>query len=148
MPIYLGCLGFAITPQAFARLCTFNVVLAFSMSSSAHKYMSSLRWGSWDGMTQADASPPPPPPSSRETKAEREERLRREEIRKERAKERERERRLEAKDAHGFKRSKTTRDRDRDVSEKMALGQVLCCPSRPLLGKTQNWAPFSRKGLR
>jgi len=53
--------------------------------------------------------------------------MRREDIRKERARERERERRLEAKDAHGFKKSKLTRDRDRDVSEKMALGQV-CCP--------------------
>ena len=50
--------------------------------------------------------------------------MRREDIRKERARERERERRLEAKDAHGFKKSKLTRDRDRDVSEKMALGQV------------------------
>ncbi len=38
--------------------------------------------------------------------------------------ERERERRLEAKDAHGGKRSKLTRDRDRDISEKVALGQV------------------------
>ena len=31
---------------------------------------------------------------------------------------------MEAKDAHGFKKSKLTRDRDRDVSEKMALGQA------------------------
>ena len=38
--------------------------------------------------------------------------------------ERERERRLESRDAHGGKRSKLTRDRDRDVSEKIALGQV------------------------
>ena len=56
--------------------------------------------------------------------------MRREDIRKERARERERERRLEAKDAHGFKKSKLTRDRDRDVSEKMALGQVIP-PSSP-----------------
>lgn len=74
--------------------------------------------------------PPPPPPSGREsvkeTPAERAERMRREDIRKERHRERERERRLEAKDAHGFKKSKLTRDRDRDVSEKMALGQVSC----------------------
>ena len=38
--------------------------------------------------------------------------------------ERERERRLEAKEAHGAKRSKLTRDRDRDVSERIALGQA------------------------
>lgn len=71
-----------------------------------------------------DELPPPPPPSGKESASERAERLRREDIRKERARERERERRLEAKDAHGFKKSKLTRDRDRDVSEKMALGQV------------------------
>jgi hypothetical protein len=45
-------------------------------------------------------------------------------VRRERQKERERERRLEARDAHGGKRSKLTRDRDRDVSERIALGQV------------------------
>ena len=60
---------------------------------------------------------------------ERAERVRREEIREERRRERERERRLEAKDAHGGKKSKLTRDRERDVSEKIALGQV----RRPLL---------------
>ena len=38
--------------------------------------------------------------------------------------ERERERRLDARDAHGGKRSKLTRDRERDISEKIALGQV------------------------
>jgi SNW domain-containing protein 1 len=59
-----------------------------------------------------------------ETKEEREERQRRDEIRRERQRERERERRLEAKDAHGFKRSKVTRDRDRDISEKIALGMA------------------------
>jgi len=59
-----------------------------------------------------------------ETREEREERRRREELREERRRERERERRLEAKDAHGFKRSKITRDRDRDVSEKIALGMA------------------------
>ena len=42
----------------------------------------------------------------------------------ERGRERERERRLEARDAHGGKRSKLTRDRDRDIGEKIALGQV------------------------
>ena len=38
--------------------------------------------------------------------------------------ERERERRLEAKEAHGYKKSKLTRDRDRDISEKVALGMA------------------------
>ena len=74
--------------------------------------------------------PPPPPSSGKETPSERAERIRREDIRKERARERERERRLEAKDAHGFKKSKLTRDRDRDVSEKMALGQVVLAPAK------------------
>lgn len=54
----------------------------------------------------------------------REERRQRDDIRHERKSERERERRLEARDAHGGKRSKLTRDRDRDISEKVALGQV------------------------
>lgn len=58
----------------------------------------------------------------RETKEEREERMRREKIREERRRERERERRLEAKDAATGKKSKITRDRDRDISEKVALG--------------------------
>ena len=83
--------------------------------------------------------PPPPPPSGKETPSERAERLRREEIRKERARERERERRLEAKDAHGFKKSKLTRDRDRDVSEKMALGQVGLCRAGFALLETRGW---------
>lgn len=43
-------------------------------------------------------------------------------IREERRRERERERRLEAKDAHGGKKSKLTRDRDRDISEKVRRG--------------------------
>ncbi|CAK9153140.1 unnamed protein product [Ilex paraguariensis] len=60
----------------------------------------------------------------RETKEEREERLQREKIREERRRERERERRLEAKDAAMGKKSKLTRDRDRDVSEKVALGMA------------------------
>lgn len=59
-----------------------------------------------------------------ESREEREERRKREEIREERRRERERERRLEAKDAHGFKKSKLTRDRDRDISEKIALGMA------------------------
>lgn len=60
----------------------------------------------------------------RETKEEREERLHREKIREERRRERERERRLEAKDAAMGKKSKITRDRDRDISEKVALGMA------------------------
>ncbi|CAL5230031.1 g13476 [Coccomyxa viridis] len=72
-----------------------------------------------------EALPPPPPPGrERESKEERAERMRREEIREERRRERERERRLEAKDAHGHKKSKLTRDRERDISEKIALGQA------------------------
>lgn len=90
------------------------------------------------------STPPPPPPPAfqvedgergrgedredrdryRESSEERRERLKREELRKERARERERERRLEAKGEHGFKRSKLTRDRDRDISEKVALGMA------------------------
>ncbi|DBA77030.1 hypothetical protein WJX77_001964 [Trebouxia sp. C0004] len=71
--------------------------------------------------------PGPPsrgPPGERETAEERAERRRRDEIRGERKRERERERRLDAKDAHGVKKSKLTRDRDRDISEKIALGQA------------------------
>ena len=41
-----------------------------------------------------------------------------------RHRERERERRLDEKDRHGVKKSKLTRDSDRDVSEKIALGQA------------------------
>eukprot|EP00252_Welwitschia_mirabilis_P007427 TRINITY_DN1877_c0_g1_i1.p1 TRINITY_DN1877_c0_g1~~TRINITY_DN1877_c0_g1_i1.p1 ORF type:complete len:598 (+),score=141.89 TRINITY_DN1877_c0_g1_i1:240-2033(+) len=69
-----------------------------------------------------------PLPDSRnevkETKEEREERLKREALREERRRERERERRLEAKEGHLSKKSKITRDRDRDVSEKIALGMA------------------------
>lgn len=54
----------------------------------------------------------------------REEQRRRDEIREQRRKERERERRLEARNAHGYKRSKLTRDKDRDISEKIALGMA------------------------
>jgi SNW domain-containing protein 1 len=59
-----------------------------------------------------------------EPREEREERRRREEIRKDRRRERERERRLESKEAHGYKRSKVTRDRERDISERVALGMA------------------------
>lgn len=86
------------------------------------------------GVQEDDLPPPPSRPSARETPQERAERQRREDIRRERARERERERRLEAKDAHGYKKSKLTRDRDRDVSEKMALGQVGCLSLRCLAG--------------
>ncbi|GAV89766.1 SKIP_SNW domain-containing protein [Cephalotus follicularis] len=60
----------------------------------------------------------------KETREERESRLQREKIREERRRERERERRLEAKDAAVGKKSKITRDRDRDISEKVALGMA------------------------
>ncbi|KAM0969652.1 hypothetical protein TB2_017495 [Malus domestica] len=60
----------------------------------------------------------------KETREEKEERMRREKIREERRKERERERRLEAKDVAMGKKSKITRDRDRDISEKVALGMA------------------------
>ncbi|XP_057456954.1 SNW/SKI-interacting protein A-like [Lotus japonicus] len=60
----------------------------------------------------------------KESREEREDRLQREKIREERRKERERERRLEAKDAAMGKKSKITRDRDRDISEKVALGMA------------------------
>jgi SNW domain-containing protein 1 len=66
----------------------------------------------------------PEPVAENESAEARRERLRREEIREERRRERERERRLEARDAHGAKRSKLTRDRERDVSERVALGQA------------------------
>ncbi|XP_026413011.1 SNW/SKI-interacting protein A-like [Papaver somniferum] len=62
--------------------------------------------------------------NDRESREEREERLKREKIREERKRERERERRLEAKDAATGKKSKIIRDRDRDVSEKVALGMA------------------------
>ncbi|XP_010939731.1 SNW/SKI-interacting protein A [Elaeis guineensis] len=60
----------------------------------------------------------------KETREEREERLQRDKLREERRRERERERRLEAKEAAMGKKSKITRDRDRDISEKVALGMA------------------------
>ncbi|CAI9100424.1 OLC1v1037426C1 [Oldenlandia corymbosa var. corymbosa] len=54
----------------------------------------------------------------------REEKLQRDNIREERRNERKRERRLEAKDSATGKRSKLTRDKDRDISEKVALGMA------------------------
>eukprot|EP01018_Ginkgo_biloba_P030138 Gb_08010 [translate_table: standard] len=65
-----------------------------------------------------------PKENIRETNEEREERLKREALREERRRERERERRLEAKEGHVGKKSKITRDRDRDISEKVALGMA------------------------
>lgn len=70
------------------------------------------------------------PPPRKETREEREERLQRDKIREERRRERERERRLEAKDAAMGKKSKITRDRDRDISEKVALGMANTGASR------------------
>eukprot|EP00775_Hariotina_reticulata_P013718 gene13718-13840_t len=62
---------------------------------------------------------------SQESAQEREERRRRDEIREERRRERERERRLETRDGAGpSKKSKLTRDRERDVGEKIALGMA------------------------
>ncbi|XP_009776036.1 SNW/SKI-interacting protein A [Nicotiana tabacum] len=66
----------------------------------------------------------------KESREDREERSQREKIREERRRERERERRLEAKDAAMGKKSKITRDRDRDVSEKVALGMASTGTSR------------------
>jgi SNW domain-containing protein 1 len=60
----------------------------------------------------------------KESREEKEERLGREKIRMERRKEREKEKRIEAKDAAMGKKRKITRDRDRDISEKVALGMA------------------------
>lgn len=67
---------------------------------------------------------PTAPPCTRPQ--EREERRRRDEIREERRRERERERRLESREggAGGSKKSKITRDRERDVGERIALGMA------------------------
>jgi SNW domain-containing protein 1 len=60
-----------------------------------------------------------------ESREEREERRRRDDLREERRRERERERRLEARDGHGpAKKSKLTRDRERDIGERVALGMA------------------------
>jgi len=71
-----------------------------------------------------DLPPPPPRPGYQESREEAEARRKRDEVREERRRERERERRLEAKEAHGAKKSKITRDRERDISEKVALGMA------------------------
>ncbi|XP_008812966.3 SNW/SKI-interacting protein A-like [Phoenix dactylifera] len=67
----------------------------------------------------------------KELREDREERLQRDKIREERRRERERERRLEAKEAAMGKKSKITRDRDRDISEKVALGMASTGAGRP-----------------
>mmetsp|Transcript_9525 Transcript_9525/g.11055 ORF Transcript_9525/g.11055 Transcript_9525/m.11055 type:complete len:590 (+) Transcript_9525:98-1867(+) len=59
----------------------------------------------------------------RETREERRERLEREQLREERKRERNRERLMEEKDGGG-KKSKLTRDRERDIGERIALGQA------------------------
>ncbi|XP_020255852.1 SNW/SKI-interacting protein [Asparagus officinalis] len=71
-----------------------------------------------------DDMPADRPEPRRETREEREQRMERDKLREERRRERERERRLEARDAAMGKKSKLTRDRDRDVSEKVALGMA------------------------
>ncbi|KAG6515742.1 SNW/SKI-interacting protein A-like [Zingiber officinale] len=71
-----------------------------------------------------DAEIGEPQEQRRENREEREERLQRDKIRVERKRERERERRLESRDAAMGKKSKITRDRDRDISEKVALGMA------------------------
>ena len=68
--------------------------------------------------------PHEPREQRRESREGREARIERDRIREERRRERERERRLEAKDAAMGKKSKITRDRDRDISEKIALGMA------------------------
>lgn len=77
-------------------------------------------------VVEEDNGLPPPPvrDDNYESAEEREARRKRDEIREERRRERERERRLEAKEAHGSKKSKLTRDRERDIGEKMALGMA------------------------
>ncbi|KAI3458586.1 hypothetical protein Pfo_015249 [Paulownia fortunei] len=92
------------------------------VASAAAVPMPSERGGINDGEMSVDYERVRDVP--KETKEEREERLHREKIREERRKERERERRLEAKDAAMGKKSKITRDRDRDISEKVALGMA------------------------
>ena len=74
-----------------------------------------------------------------ETKDERDSRMQRDMLREERRRERERERRLAEKEGGAIsKKSKLTRDRDRDIGEKIALGQVLSALKRkdvPLLSR-------------
>uniref|UniRef100_A0A0D9VLA9 SKI-interacting protein SKIP SNW domain-containing protein n=1 Tax=Leersia perrieri TaxID=77586 RepID=A0A0D9VLA9_9ORYZ len=80
--------------------------------------------GAVDDRDEEDMDLEQPREQRRETREEREARIERDRIREERRRERERERRLEARDAAMGKKSKLTRDRDRDVSEKIALGMA------------------------
>jgi SNW domain-containing protein 1 len=84
------------------------------------------------GSRRADSLPPPPQMDGRdggggrehrETRQEAAERRERENLRQDRRRERERELRLAEKGKHS-RGSALTRDRDRDVSEKIALGQA------------------------
>jgi SNW domain-containing protein 1 len=79
--------------------------------------------GGGGGGDGAAAAPPPPPPPD-ETPADRAARERRDEIRAQRRAERERDARLAGADGRAGKKSKATRDADRDVSERVALGQA------------------------
>ena len=69
-----------------------------------------------------------------------------------RQRERERERRLDERDRHGVKKSKLTRDSDRDISEKIALGQAnvgggtgvvpaVCCLQQEAWCQCCGWSP-------
>ncbi|XP_065852312.1 SNW/SKI-interacting protein A [Euphorbia lathyris] len=100
--------------------------LSASMPSDKHVMDDVDMGGDYERVRERDKDPHPP----KETREEREERLQREKIREERRRERERERRLEAKDAAMGKKSKITRDRDRDISEKVALGMASAGGSR------------------
>lgn len=82
------------------------------------------------GSSRAGSLPPPPPQlggrdegGRGETRQEAAERREREQLRQDRRREREREMRLAEKGKHS-RGSALTRDRDRDVSEKIALGQA------------------------
>jgi len=77
-----------------------------------------------DGVAVNYPPPPPRPETAGETAEAREERKKREQVRSERRNERERERRREEQGQAGGKKSKITRDHDRDISEKIALGQA------------------------
>lgn len=76
-----------------------------------------------DGGEEEEPRAPRHPDDAEETPAERAERRRRDEIRAERKRERKRELRLEAAGGTG-KKSRGARDADRDISEKVALGQA------------------------
>ncbi|CAI0459725.1 unnamed protein product [Linum tenue] len=73
--------------------------------------------GDYDTVRERQNDAPP-----KESREDREGRLKRDKVRDEWRRKRERERRLEAKDAAMGKKSKIARDRDRDISEKIALG--------------------------